>query len=275
MQGGVQGVSDDVASPLAELPGTWTGDGLTVVRRPARGTDLLTEPEVRRTHEAIAFAAVGPPDGESAPDASAASTNRVQYVHETSDAQSGQALGVQTGMWLTLTRQPDVDTEAGIARLATLRDGQTLLATGTVATIDGPPEIPSARPAAVDLATGVPLADRAGTWSAEERESGLIVDEADDPNAVLRSRIRAQRVMLTTLLTVEAAAGLDRDLRELPFAVRNPDSLSLRETLWIERIAQTARREMVVLQLQYSQRILLGRDGIGWPSVSLGTLRRK
>ena len=257
-------MSDADNGPFRDLPGTWIGDGIAIVTGPGEQTDISRAPHVTITREAIAFAEVRglgertrhSPGGFSG----------VYYAHHRTDTASGSPLPTESGMWLTAS-------DANVLRLATLAGEHPVLATGTWATLPGAPEIPGADLAPIDLATGRALPAQTSRAPGEtEQHGGAGADTPTDPNAALRERASGQSIATTTTLTADGEPGLAERLRDIPFNVRNPDSLHLSASYWIETVLDHTRATGEFRQLQYSQTVTLCIDGIGWPCVSAATL---
>jgi hypothetical protein len=268
---GIVAISDTGLAPLGGLPGTWIGEGHSLITEPEaeRGGERATQ--VRATREAIAFADLGQLDTPADQERSGA-LRSVYYAHRATDASTRTPVFVEPGIWLATASSTEALAEGSVTRLAMLADG-AVVARGSWTSVDGAPRIPIASAAPVDLANGRPVpleAALAPGGAAEPLE--LPPGALADPNALLRSRIDTQRVLSTTILTVTARPGTEPRLEEIPFAVRNPATLSLHATFWIERVADAAATQGELAQLQYSQTVLRSAAGIGWPSISVATL---
>jgi hypothetical protein len=265
-------MNDAGLGPLRDLPGTWIGDGFSLVTRAGPEDHPPRAPQVTVTHEAIAFAEIGPLATRQ-PQEGPGGLLGLYYAHQASDAASRTPLFIEPGIWLTMAGRPDASAETSVVRLATLPDGHTVVACGSCATVHEAPQIPAASPAPIDLATGrsLPLEGNLAP-DAAEKSAELIPGAIEDPNTLLRSRTEGQRIASTTILTIAGGPGTEQQLGDIPFTVKNPDSLSLQATFWIERVADAAGPGGEVMQLQYSQTILISGDGIGWPSISVATL---
>jgi hypothetical protein len=147
--------------PLVALPGTWVGTGLRLTALPdpdpRSKTRLLLE--VHKTNEALAFAAVTGPAGESAMAEADSGLAGVHYVHQVTDAVVGDALRREPGLWLNAHESSDVAASGSFASWAATARG-ALLAAGTWLEQAGAPEIPPISSMPVDLATGRSVAAR-------------------------------------------------------------------------------------------------------------------
>jgi len=224
------------------------------------------------THEAIAFAPVGP----LAPRRGPAGTGQLglTYVHQASDATSGRVLFREPGTWLHVPSRIDQRTQGSVARLATLPEDRAVLADGTWRVVIGPPVIGSRSPVPRDLTTRQPVAFEEGLGVAKMPD-GVAATAGRDPNALLRERIAGQEITRTTVLAVTARPGIEQCRPNAPDAVVNPVTLSLHATFWIETIAERSDTPHELLQLQYSEMVVVEVDGVGWPHISVATLRQQ
>jgi hypothetical protein len=259
--------------PLTDLPGTWIGEGLSVVTSPGHEGHPPSAPQVAKTHEAIAFAQIGGFDTGAG--GAAGRLLGVYYAHHATDAPSGAPLFVEPGIWMTTPAGPGSEAEAGLVRLATLPHGHAVLAAGSSTTVDRAPEIPVAGAAPIDLATARPLTVEGRVTAGTAEEPAGLRGATEDANKLLRSRIECQRITTTTIITIAGGPGTEKQLSDMPFSVENPRSLSLQATFWIETVADDQKPGGNLLQLQYSQTVLLSLDGVGWPSVNCATLVKR
>jgi hypothetical protein len=110
----------------------------------------------------------------------------------------------------------------------------------------------------------------------------------NNPNSVLTAAIAGQKIIHTTVLTINTKApatpppptapnvggGTDNIafLRGGP-AGPNADSARMTATFWIERVA-AGPHGPAFLQLQYTQTVILNFNRLSWPHVSVATLRK-
>jgi hypothetical protein len=137
---------------LAELAGTWEGDGFNLIARPdfVQGTNLFLQ--LSDTREILKFEPIGSPipnrtfgpnpnPNQPFQDLKLAGLTYLQKIH---DAQSGGALHIEPGMWV---RQPNTNYPPETApkgqelifRLGTIPHGNSLLAQGIASKFDGDP----------------------------------------------------------------------------------------------------------------------------------------
>ncbi len=219
--------------PLGDVAGTWTGEGLSVLAQPDAGAGGGWSLEVKRTHEGIAFADIG---------ALAGMYRGVYYLHHITERASRETLLIGPGMWLILHARPEAAKETNVARLATLGEGHAVLADGTSVTTPGGPQIDPASPTPIDLTSARPLAgERAHVGRGEGMPAGAPADVLSDVNTVLRRQIEDQRVLSTTTMTIANRPGIEQRLQGMPFSARNPESLGLQASFWVETLADPRR----------------------------------
>src|SRR5271163_360577 len=129
---------------LSELAGTWEGDGFNLIARPdfAQKSNLFLQ--LNDTRETLKFDPIGSPipnRGFGQGDIALAGLTYLQKIH---DAQSGGALHIEPGIWITQpnTTYPPEAAPAGeqlIARMGTIPHGNSLLAQGMAKTFTGDP----------------------------------------------------------------------------------------------------------------------------------------
>lgn len=131
---------------IADLAGTWQGDGLNTAARPdfGGGRDVLLS--VSATADTVAFTpipAVIHNRGFAQPDLEAFGFTYLQQVH---DAVSGGPLHIETGMWITLpaTIAPAAAPPPGgqlVARMWNIPHGASMVAQGFALPFTGPPAV--------------------------------------------------------------------------------------------------------------------------------------
>jgi len=137
---------------LAELAGTWEGDGFNLIARPdfVQGTNLFLQ--LSDTHETLKFDPIGSPipnrtfgpNPNANPPFQDLKLAGLTYLQKISDAQSGGALHIEPGIWV---RQPNTNYPPETApkgqdlvfRLGTIPHGNSLLAQGVASPFTGDP----------------------------------------------------------------------------------------------------------------------------------------
>lgn len=139
---------------LAELSGTWHGQGFNLVARPDFEDTANTFLELNLTRETLEFDPISssiPNRGFAQPDIELFG---LTYLQQITDATTGGALHIEPGIWITqpATSSPPLSPPpAGqiVARMGNIPHGNSLLAEGTATPFSGPPVIsPGAQPIA-------------------------------------------------------------------------------------------------------------------------------
>ena len=209
----------------------------------------------------------------------------------------------EPGLWIHVKDgQPKIN-DINIARLASIPHGNSVLATGTAAHVDGMPEIPgvSALPFGqfesidqtppdeydfrdpnevylspykhyidtpyVGLVTGVP---------------GFPGFSPRDMNQILNFANQGVEIDKTTILNVDSTRE-HGGIKNMPFTQREAEPVSMRSTFWLQQLKEKDKNGNPKLRLQYSQIVMLdffpnrqdqmpGR--VQWPHISINTLEK-
>lgn len=136
---------------LAELSGTWEGQGFNLIARPDKqgGSPLFLE--LNQTFETLSFIPISssiPNRGDVVDDIELFG---LTYLQKITDSGTGGALHIEPGIWIHI---PSQDTDGGqtqsVARMGNIPHGNSLLAQGTAIKLDpftGNPFNPDARSA--------------------------------------------------------------------------------------------------------------------------------
>ena len=279
----------DVASPLgplAGLVGQWSGRGFNVIWRPNHTPpDQDHFLELNVTSDQIEFTAISgqiPNRGFLQPDINMFG---LTYLQQISDANLNAGLHVEPGLWAVVPRTSNPNLGPTVVRLASIPHGTAIVVQGTGIPSAAAPDIPavSITPFSIgDAAATVtfPEATLATPSSFRTSGAGLTgVTQAmlNNPNSVLQAAIAGQHITATTTLhvgTVMAgiAGGGTANTAFLHGAAagQNANAASVEATFWLE----TVEGQPAESQLQYSQTVLLNFNGISWPHVTVGTLRK-
>jgi hypothetical protein len=122
---------------LAELSGTWEGQGFNLIARPDKqgGSPLFLE--LNQTFETLSFIPISssiPNRGDLVDDIELFG---LTYLQKVSDSVTGGALHIEPGIWIHI---PSQDTDGGktqsVARMGNIPHGNSLLAQGTAKKLD-------------------------------------------------------------------------------------------------------------------------------------------
>jgi hypothetical protein len=286
--------------PLAELPGTWVGHGFNAIWRPhplSSGQDRFLE--LNLTDETIVFSAIDgaiPNRGLAMPDIDMFGVTYLQQINQA--GQPTEGLHIEPGIWATVPQTSNPAEPPTVVRMASIPHGTVINAQGVGHVIAGGPQvIPDNNilpfffnkpvPANTDfnqvaltfseLDLTIPTAFRFGP--------GVTQDMVKNPNSViqetLQSSLQGTSMKSRTFLHVSSTDSIIRGgggtantafltAANTPGA-GNANASSVQATFWIETIAGTGGNPDV-LQLQYSQLVMLDFNGIHWPHVTVSTL---
>lgn len=201
----------------------------------------------------------------------------------------GLAIHHEPGLWLHMTNQLTAGID--IARLATIPHGNSLLALGRSAVVDGPSQIGPLNGLPVGVGQDFENNPYLGPYkhfidnlffgTVPPCTPGFPGFHPLDMNAILNFANQGVDIVRTTVLEVDTTLE-DAGIVNIPFVVRQVNAASMKSTFWIQELAEKDEQGRPKLRLQYSQVVILDffprRDGhpglIGWPHVSINTLDR-
>jgi hypothetical protein len=287
------------ASPLGllqDLKGTWEGTGFNVIWRPnsTQGQDRFLE--LNLTREILQFEEIPGPIPNRGLLQRDIKMFGLWYLQRIEDQivkyqATGQPAGLhlEPGIWATVepTQHPNVGPT--VVRMASIPHGTTVLAQGTAMSIATRPTISEISIAPFFIAD--PTNQPSFIESDLSKETVLRTPDADkkftqamldNPNSVLLSAVDGKNVKNTVVLNVSSSSSnpvpgggsantafLEGSLDEGP----NAKTALVRSTFWIETI-EGAAGAPDVLQLQYSQIVLLNFNKLRWPHVTVATLQK-
>ncbi len=271
--------------PLAGLVGKWSGRGFNAIWRPNHtpGQDRFLELNV--TTETIEFTAINgqiPNRGFLQPDMNMFG---LTYLQQISDANLKAGLHIEPGLWVAVPRTTNPNLGPTVARLASIPHGTTIVVQGTASTAAAAPVIPAA--SITPFTIGSPnatfdfpeqhLSTPSQFRTAGAGLTGITQAMLNDPNSVLHAAIAGQHITSTTTLHVTTGAagipgGGTANTAFLHGGAEGPNAnaASVSFTLWLE----TVQGQPAESQLQYTQTVLLNFNGLSWPHVTVGTLRK-
>jgi hypothetical protein len=276
-----------LASPLAALAGTWSGQGFNVIWRPHHPDapqDRFLELNV--TSETLEFATISgtiPNRGLLQPDIG---MSGLTYLQQISDKNVKAGLHIEPGLWVSIPPTTDPKEAATVARLASIPHGTTILAQGTASTANAAPAIPavSIKPFTIGSpASTFDFPEQTLATASQFRTSGagltgVTQAMVNNPNTVLHSAITGQQIHATTTLHVASndapvPGGGTANTAFLKGGPQGPNAVaaSVTATFWLETLAGGT----APTQLQYSQLVLLNFNGLSWPHVTVGTLKKQ
>ncbi len=231
------------------------------------------------------------------PDINMFGVTYLQQIEQTSDH---AGLHIEPGIWATVPQTTDPAEPPTVVRMASIPHGTVMLAQGEAQVLAGGPQhIPdnnilpfllgSPAPANGDfnhvaqtfteLDLGTPTAFRFAS-------PGVTQAMVQNPNSVLQQALAAslqgttmkRRTFLQVSTTQHPVAGGGGTANTAFLAAGsvggNAKAVEVDATFWIETIAGTGG-QADIHQLQYTQLVELDFNGIRWPHVTVGTLRKQ
>jgi hypothetical protein len=254
-------VVDQKLGFLAELHGTWEGQGFNLIARPDKQGDSPLFLELNETFETLSFIPISssiPNRGNVVDDIELFG---LTYLQKVSDSVTKGALHIEPGIWIHIPSQDSADGKTqSVARMGNIPHGNSLLAQGTAIQFDpftGNPFDPSAVSLAkntapfpvngtlpapgtlsafppYDLSNLTPAAVNfrtpAGNTPAIPLPSTILGVELQDliidPTKLLTAALSGQTIEKMTVITVSTVASLLQDQPAVPSGVHRPPSRS-------------------------------------------------
>jgi hypothetical protein len=293
---------------LADLPGTWVGNGFNVVSLPDFQHGQPFQVKVQETMEQLAFHTIGskvPNRGGIAADIFYLG---LDYLQTVSDALTHEALHIEPGFWLNMPpTNPAVDPTQPenrlLVRQASIPHGDALVALSsglfhlnTVPTPANPnPNDPQFQNGTtVPIPTGLPapaLALFQAAQAALPPFPPIANDAVTTPDHVLRDQLAAlkaagnvivdNKVIIISTDQPDGFTGLPGGIVNVPFILQNANPTTMSAIFWIETFRPAAgspNGDDDFLVLQYSQRVTLRfplnnpAQFVDWPHISVATL---
>jgi len=270
--------------PLAELAGTWVGNGFNVMSLP----DFDSHPpstgpkdfrlKLNATRELLQFTPIGgaiPNRGSVTALGNNTGQSDIElfgltYLQRISDAVSNDALHIEPGIWIKVPNTDVLPSQGTtVVRMGTIPHGDSLLAQSTTfpfTVASGPAIAPaSTLPTGPGITPGYLAAFHTAT---PPLPPGMQPSWVVDPNQALIAAIAGQKITSTVVIIISTnpAGGIVN----IPFVVSNANATRLDAIFWIETVAQPDNSSF--MQLQYTQTVILNFLGIDWPHVSVATL---
>jgi hypothetical protein len=298
------GGPQDPLGPLARLVGDgdeaeWAGEGLNAIWRPhtvaGGGQDRFLE--LNLTHEKLKFSRINgaiPNRGLLMPDINMFGITYMQQIAEASNAAEG--LHIEPGIWANVPTTTNPAEPPTVVRMASIPHGTVMLAQGTGRTVAGGPTIPDNNIIPFGVGTPIPHNSEFGAAEGTFTELNLAVKTqfrhaspgvtealVRNPNSFLQQGLAGKTIVNTTILTVSTnhvpvKGGGTANTAFLEAASfppgGNAKAVEVDATFWIEAVASEAGQPNT-LQIQYSQLVQLDFNGLRWPHVSVGTLKKQ
>ncbi|KQN21438.1 hypothetical protein ASE86_14530 [Sphingomonas sp. Leaf33] len=282
-------LADDPLGPLAQLRGIWKGTGLNTIWRPLFDPSNPGQKhflELNLTVEQIDFTEIQgqiPNRGLLQGDLFMAGLHYMQLVSDNHN----NGLHLEPGVWLTVPATTDPSVPASVVRMGSIPHGTTILAQGVASGEAGGPTFAVAdiTPFVIgDPSQKIPFPETDLSIPTPFRSdptliAGITQAMVDDPNTVLSGALTDQDVVSTTNLVITTGpvpiiggGTANTAFLQGDAAGPNADAVAMEAIFWIEEVRESDGS--TVLQLQYTQTVLLDFGGLSWPHVSVATLRQ-
>jgi hypothetical protein len=278
-------ITRDRLGLLSELPGTWVGNGFNIISLPVHPhtPNSTFRVKVNATSEMLSFTTIGGPIPNRGFDESDIFFLGLHYLQQVSDEATNAGMHLEPGLWLNMPLEGAPPSDDPLKRLlvrqGTIPHGDSFLALSTkLLDIAGGPKIavenslPIRFGATKPFALTDPYVAKAFADAAKEiaKIPGIPAAALFDPNVVLRDAIKTQTISNTKVIVISTKGVENSGIVNAPFVVKNADAVSLDAIFWIETVVQPGTDP--ILQLQYTQRVILDFDKVHWPHISVATL---
>jgi hypothetical protein len=265
--------SENNLGPLAELQGTWVGNGFNMIAVPNKQNNSIFRLIVNATTENLAFSATGlvPNRGSQQGDISIFG---LTYLQQVSDTTTNEAIHVEPGIWLNVPATSAPKDPSTIVRQSTIPHGDSVLAQGKATSEDRAPNIALVSPLPFPMPGQPPLLlGYTDPYLHGQFPPGFSMQ---NPNQALVDVLNNQqkagfKVVKTINLIVDSKN--QGGIVNIPFVTVNANATNLSAIFWIETVQRPNGTQF--MQLQYTQTVLLEFDGVVWPHVSVATLIKR
>jgi len=301
-QAAAQAAAAPATSPLgllAQLPGTWKGNGFNTIWRPHNPSNPQDRfLELNLTTETLVFTEINGPipnRGLLMPDINLFGITYLQQISETS---SGTGLHIEPGIWANVPATSDPNEPTTVVRMASIPHGTVILAQGIAEFFNGgPPFVPPNN--IIPFPVGSPPPPNSDFATAEQefpelnlsiptpfRHASPHVTQAmvTNPNSVLESVIQGKpmknrvHIQISTTRSVVKGGGGTANTAFLAAGSNPPggnaDAVEVDAVFWIQTLPGPSGQPDI-LQLQYTQLVQLDFNGLRWPHVTVATLRKQ
>lgn len=271
--------------PLADLAGTWIGNGFTLISLP----DFDPHPpstgpkpfrlKLNTTIEILEF----DPIGADVPNRGSTgqldiSIFGLRYLQRVADAVTGQPLHIEPGVWLNVPATTVPELPATVVRQGTIPHGNSLLALGK--SLPPSPSGPEINPVDSTPTASTPFPPGyLDPFDNPPLPPGFQLPFVKNLNLALQAAIQEQKIVQTVALPISTVAPANGPADQvggivnMPFDVKNANATRLDAIFWIETVQNPD--DSTFLQLQYTQTVILNFLDINWPHISVATLTKQ
>ena len=278
------------SSPLDQLVGTWHGTGFNTIWRPHfpdSPQDRFLE--LNLTDEILTFSPINGPIPNRGLLQEDIKMFGLTYMQQISDSSDGAGLHVEPGIWAIVPETTNPAEPPTVIRMASIPHGTVILTQGTASTTAGAPAIPDNNIIPFGIgATPTPnteFSQAAQTFTEmnlavpsqfrSPAQPGITQAMVENPNSILQAALADRAVRTTTALVVSTTdtpvpGGGTANTAFL--AAGNANATLVAATFWVEAVENSSGPD--ILQLQYSQTVMLDFNGLHWPHVTVATLTK-
>ncbi|NLR75780.1 heme-binding protein [Leeia aquatica] len=251
---------------LAELAGTWIGNGFNLIALPNKAGNSIFRLKINATKESLVFTPVGAPIPNRGSLQGDIEMGCLTYFQRVNDASSNELLHLEPGLWLNVPSTTAPAEPPTVVRQATIPHGDSMLVVGNALSHAGPPQIQP-----VSTTPTGPTPFPLGYLDPYQTAPVPPGFQVSNPNASLVDAIKEQNIVSTTTLSLSSTQ--QGGVVNIPFIVSNANANRVDTIFWIETVEQPDGKRF--MQLQYTQTVILHFAGIDWPHVSVGTLLKQ
>ena len=131
----------DPLGPLAELPGTWTGNGFNAIWRPHNPVNVHDRfLELNLTTETLVFSKINGPIPNRGLQMHDINMFGVTYLQQISEAGTPNGLHIEPGIWASVPHTTNPNEPPTVVRMASIPHGTVILAQGPWQVLAGGPQ---------------------------------------------------------------------------------------------------------------------------------------
>jgi hypothetical protein len=251
---------------LADLEGTWVGKGFNLIARPNFHDNANLYLQLSETHETLKIDPIGAPIPNRGFGQDDIELFGLSYLQKISDANTGGALHIEPGLWMTqpATSYPAESVQPAdqiIFRMGSIPHGTGILAQGTAMSFSGPPVVPTrgtnyagsvfpsfnSTPFGAGTAVNAATSSDAGTAAAAGAGAGFSQYEMANPASLTNPR--------TPFDTEPPDPELPQEMLGIPMQSVVNDPITLLQAVVERQVAAGATFSCVALNIATQQKI--------------------
>ena len=297
--------------PRSNSKRTWQGAGFNMIWRPNTPGEVGPNDfflELNLTSEELSFNEISGKTGVANRGFLQEATflGAIGYLQTVKDRSDGSDQHFEPGVWGRVKPTTNPAEPESVFRMGSIPHGTTINLQGRAFVVNGPPQFdvaniipfnegaPDDGSALVDFF--VPFTDVSTDSTSRTPNAsvvGLTTDQLRNPNLILQQAIAGQTITKTTVIQIASdtrllgngpvpAPDVGGGTDNIAFLLGNPaddgkgggkpnaNAPVVTATFWVEEGANADGSTL--LQLQYTQRVLLNFNNLSWPHVSVATL---